>query len=89
MSYSCCRNIGSIIASHNRRIIQPTSNNHGCYGRNRAKCPLDNKRLTSNTVYKLMVSAPTKTDKKYFSIAETAFKYRFRNHAKDFCHKKY
>ena len=64
LSYSCCRNMGSVIASHNWRIIQPTSNKHVCNGRNRAKCPLDNKCLTkdvqvslrANIVYKAVVS---------------------------------
>ena len=58
MSYSYCRNIGSVIASHNRRIIQPTSNNHesNCSS-NRAECPLHNKCLTANIVYKAVVSA--------------------------------
>ena len=40
----------SVIASHIRRIIQPTSNNHRYNCGNRAECPLDNKRLTTNTV---------------------------------------
>ena len=35
-----------------------------------------------------MVSAPSKPDKKYFGIAETAFNDGFRNHTRDFCHKK-
>ena len=34
LSYSCCRNMGSVIASHSRRIIQPTSSNHGCNCKN-------------------------------------------------------
>ena len=33
LSYSCFRNMSSVIASYNRRIIQPTSNNHGCNDR--------------------------------------------------------
>ena len=91
MSYSCCRNIDSFIASHNQRIIQPTSNN-GCNCRNRAECPLGNKCLTANIVYKevvSVVSAPIKPDKKCFSIAETTFKDRSRNHARDIRLKKY
>ena len=36
-----------------------------------------------------MVSAPNKPDKKYFGIAGTSFKDRFRNHTRDFRHKKY
>ena len=54
-----------------------------------AECPLDNKCLTANIVYKGVVSAPNKPDKKHFSIAETSFKDRSRNHTRDFHHKKY
>ena len=36
-----------------------------------------------------MVSALGKPDKKYFDIAETSFKDRFRNHTRDFRLKKY
>ena len=50
---------------------------------------LDNKCLTANIVYKAVVSALGKPDKKYFDIAETSFKDRFRSQARDFCHKKY
>ena len=53
------------------------------------ECPLDNKCLTANIVYKVVVSAPSKPDKKYFGIGETSFKERFRNDATDFNHKKY
>ena len=81
--------MGSVIASHNQIIIQPTSNNHGCNCRNRAKCPLDDKGLMVNIVYKAVVSQPSKPDNKYFGISETSFKDRFRNHTRDFCHKKY
>ena len=74
-------------SSHNRRIIQPTSNKHGCNSRNRAKCPLENKCLTTNIVYKAVISAPNKPEKEYFTIGETSFKDRFRNHTRDFRHK--
>ena len=83
-----CSNISSIIASHNRIIIQTTFNNHGCNGRNRAKYPIDNKCLTANIVYNAVVSAHNKLDKKYFGIAETSFKNGFRKHKRDFCPKK-
>ena len=80
--------MGSVIASHGRRIIQPTSNNHGCNCRNRAECPLDNKCLTASIAYKAMVSASSKPDKKYFGIAEISFKDCFRNHTRDFSTKR-
>ena len=89
LSYCCCRNIGSVMASHNLKIIQLTSNNHGCICRNTAECLLDNKCLTANIVCKEVVSAPSKPDKKYFSIKKPSFKDCFRNHTRDFCHKRY
>ena len=70
----------SVNTSDNQKIIQPTSNNHGCNCRNRAECPRDNKCLTANIVHKLVVSAPSKPDNKYFGIAETSFKDCSRNH---------
>ena len=54
-----------------------------------AKWSLDRKRLMANIVYKAVLSAPSKSGKKYFGIAETSFKDRFRSHTRDFCHKKY
>ena len=50
--------MGSVIASHNRRIIHPIFNNHGCNFRNRAECQLNNKCLTANNVYEAVVSTP-------------------------------
>ena len=81
--------MGSVIASHNRRIIQPTSNSQGFNCRNRAECLLDHKCLTANIVYKAVVSAPSKPDKKYFGIEEISSKDCFRNHTGDFRHKNY
>ena len=81
--------MGSGTASHNRRIIQLTSNKHGCNCRNRAECPLDNKCLTANIANKAGVSRTSKPDKKYFGMSKTSFKDRFRNHTRDFRHKKY
>ena len=79
----------SIIAFHNRIVIQLTSNNNGCNFRNRAEYPLKNKCLTENIVFKAVISAPSKPDNKYFGIKETMFKDRFRNHTKYFYHKNY
>ena len=69
--------------------MQPVSNNHEYKCRNRAECPLDNKCLTANIVYKAVVSAPSKPDRKCFSNADTSFKDRFRNHTRDIHHKNY
>ena len=42
-----------------------------------------------NIVYKAVVSAHNKPDKKDFCIAETSSKDRFKNNIRDFRHKKY
>ena len=76
--------MGSVIASHNPKINQPTSNNHGCSCRKRVEYPLDNKYLTAN-----IVSVRSKPDKKYFGIAETSYKDQFRNRTRDSHQKKY
>ena len=84
LSYSCCRNIGSAIASHNRIFIQPTSNIHGCYCRKRSDCLFHNKCLTTNVVYKVVVLAPCNPHSKHDGIADTTFKDCSRNHTRDF-----
>ena len=88
MSYSCCRNIGSVKSSQNWRVFQSISNYYGCNFRNRAECSLDDKYLTAYILYKAVVSALSKPGKRYFGIAETTFKERFRNHTRDFYQKK-
>ena len=47
--------MGSVIASRNRRIIQPTTIKHGWNCRNRGEYPIDNKYLTTNITYKIVV----------------------------------
>ena len=76
-----CRNIRDFfpLKLEFTQIIQLTSNNRGCNCRNRGECPLDNKGLTANIVYKAVVSAYSKPDKKYLGIEKTLFKDRFRN----------
>ena len=71
LSYTWYKNIGSVITSLNRRTTQPTSNNQGYNSRNRATWPLNNKCLTVNIVFKEVVSAPNKLDKKYLDFVET------------------
>ena len=55
-------------------------------------CPLDNHCLTPNTVYEAKASNKTNNEcKRYLKhhSSETPFKKRFRNHTRDFKHKKY
>ena len=89
LSYSCCRNISSKISSNNQRIINPPPTHYSCNCRNRSNCLPDNKCLTPRFVYRAIVSAIHKPDKKYFGISETPFKDRYNNHTRDFRHKEY
>ena len=47
-------------------------------------CPLDGKCRTKCIVYKATVTAPTKSAKIYYGLAETDFKARYRNHTSSF-----
>ena len=89
LTYNCCRNIGLITAFSNRGFNQQSYHNHGSSFKKGAECLLDNNCLAANIVYKVVVSTPGKPDKKYFGIAETAFKECFRNHIRGFRHKMY
>ena len=84
------RNIESVILSHNKQIFNPSKEYFGCNYRVRNECPLDNKCLTPNTVYEARVTNKTNNDcKRYLGASEIPFKERFRNHTRDFKHKKY
>ena len=86
-------NMKKILNSHNKSILNATNeeNDRKCNCRDKNKCPLDNKCLSSNIVYKAEVTT-NNTDnskKSYIGISETEFKSRFRNHQKSFNHRKY
>ena len=48
ISYSCTRNMKSIISSHNKQILILKNKQVGCNGRVKNSCQLDNKCLTPN-----------------------------------------
>ena len=84
------KNIGSLISSHNKQILQPSQEKFGCNCRNKTDCPLDNKCLTPNMVYKAQITNNTNDDqKRYLGASETPFMERFSNHKRYFKHKKY
>ena len=86
ISYCCLRNMESIIMPHNKQILNPSKEYFGCSCRVLNECHLDNKYLTSNIVYKEKVSNKTNNQcKRYLAASETPF----RNHTRDFKHKKY
>ena len=53
ISYSCIRNVSSIIALHNKSILRPKAEEYGCNCRNKESCPLQNQSLTPKVIYEL------------------------------------
>ena len=51
ISYSCTRNVKSIISGHNKQILHPKPQQYGRNCREKNNCPLDNKCLTPKIVY--------------------------------------
>ena len=72
-------NISSIIAGHNKSLIQPQITKYEC------NCRVKN---TPNLIYRADVENKINDEKNiYFGYAATTFKERFGNHKKDFNHK--
>ena len=89
ISYSCLRNISSIISSHNRNILSPKQKSFGCNCRVKNECSLNGECQTQSVIYRADVINDSNDEKKiYFGLADTTFKGRYRNH-RDFKHKKY
>ena len=85
ISYSCTRNVKSIISSHNKQILRPKPQPKGCNCRDKKNCPLENKCLTPKIVYQADVTNDTDDTYKYYrGLAETPFKDRYRNHVSSF-----
>ena len=95
-SYSCTRNMGAIIASHNSKIIrnrkQEAANNRlcNCTARNRPNCPLRGQCLTKSLVYRAEISTDDPKDERFYIGASSSFfKERYANHLKSIRHEKY
>ena len=94
VSYSCMNNVKNIISKHNTRIIRKSqpqvTNTTSCNCRNKETCPLQNKCMSKDIVYKATISTCNTNDTKhYIGMTSNTFKERYRNHIKSFNHKKY
>jgi hypothetical protein len=87
-SYSCMSSIGSIIRSHNAKVLSSTTNpttpQRTCNCRQPQNCPLGGMCLTQCIVYKATVSAPNRPKRVYHGLTEGSFKTRFNNHTTSF-----
>lgn len=93
VSYSCMPNMKSIINMHNKKIINPPStiNQRTCNCINKVQCPLQEKCLHKNILYKANITTNNEINstKVYFGVTETTFKTRYGNHLKSFRHEQY
>ena len=86
MSYSCMKNMKSIIQTHNSQIINKETKavqDFGCNCRIKTSCPLDGKCLTPAVIYKAEVTS-TDSTQTYIGMAGGPFKERYNNHKKSF-----
>ena len=84
ISYSCTKNIRSIISSHNAKVISKSSpQQRTCNCRNRAACPLQGNCLQECVVYKATATSANET-RTYIGSTEGPFKTRFYGHTSDF-----
>ena len=85
VSYSCTKNIKSIINSHNKKVLhqnRPYPNEQKCNCIKNEVCPLNGNCQVENIVYEATITCNEQTYGKniYIGIAETTFKKRYRNH---------
>ena len=73
LSYCYTENVGNIIRSHNRKLINSSNHHHAqpCCCRKK-DCLLEGR--TENIIYKRIVSTSGHPDKAYFGTAEDDFK---------------
>ena len=84
-------NMQRIIKRHNNKIIKKSRNNNNlnnvtCNCKSTTPCPLQNKCMSDNIVYKAEISTlenPTQR-KHYIGMSSTAFKMRLANHKSSF-----
>ena len=73
-----------------RKSQSQNINTDNCNCRNKHACPLQNKCMSKDIVYKATVNRNSTQDTKhYIDMTSNAFKERYRNHIKSFAHKKY
>ena len=93
VSDSCMPNVKSAISRHNNQMLSKTKTTpetENCNCQKPSECPLNKKCLSSNIVYKAVVtSAGEGETKEYIGMTATTFKTRYRNHKKSFNYTRY
>ena len=86
VSYSCMPNLKAKISSHNKKILKQnrkTEKEKLCNCRKNNPCPLNNKCLIKNVIYKATVKSENNT-KSYIGSTANTFKARWYAHKSDF-----
>ena len=82
--------VAQLLLTRSSVIIKSTvisADNFNC--RNKETCPLQNKCMNKDIVYKATISTSNTNDTKhYIGMTLSTFKERYRNHLKSFPHKK-
>jgi len=88
ISYSCMRNMRSIIKSHNKATLTNTNihvPDHRCNCRNKESCPLPGKCTTPCVIYQATVTRNDNgNNQTYVGLSEPSFKLRYANHLTSF-----
>ena len=89
VSYSCTKNMKSIIKCHNKKVLNqnwPCPNERKCNCIRKELCPINRNCQAENIVYETTITCNERTygEKIYIGIAETTFKKRYNNHKKYF-----
>ena len=93
LSYSCTINMDGIIKAHNAKILLKEDGNTAkdvktCNCRDKSTCPVGNKCLRSNIVYKATVEYEDKKEH-YIGMTENTFKTRYTLHKSSLKHSKH
>ena len=84
ISYSCTKNIKSIISAHNTKVLSKNNTpQKTCNCRNRTTCPLQGNCLRECVVYKATATSSRET-RTYVGSTEGPFKKRLYGHTSDF-----
>ncbi len=94
VSYSCMNNVKSIISKHNTRITGKSKPQckviDPCTCRDKKTCPLQEKCMTKDILYKATVTTSNaNSTKHYIGMTASTFKELYRNHIESFNHKRY
>ena len=88
LSYSYVPNMESIIAVHNKLVLNRLSSadteTPPCNCRYKRDCPLEGKCRNKCVIYKASMCTPNGKTKSYYGCCETDFKARYYNHKQSF-----